>query len=101
MLLERKSPSTKRLTCLFFFLTLWAAVLAPPTQAQKPASPTHHRRVRHHRAAVKRSVKVWVNTNTGIYHYPGQRWYGATRDGEFMTESAARRRGYRPTHNGQ
>ncbi|HKE21160.1 MAG TPA: hypothetical protein VKB88_02155 [Bryobacteraceae bacterium] len=45
-------------------------------------------------AAAKASGKVWVNTETGVYH-KGGRWYGATKQGKFMTEDDAIKAGYR------
>ena len=48
-----------------------------------------------------RDTVVWVNTNSGIYHMPGMRWYGRTAQGEYMCRKAADQAGYRPTHNGQ
>jgi hypothetical protein len=45
-------------------------------------------------AAAQASGKVWVNTDTGVYHKSG-RWYGATRKGKFMTEDEAKHAGYR------
>jgi hypothetical protein len=45
-------------------------------------------------AAAKASGKVWVNTETGVYH-KGGRWYGATKQGKFMTEQEAIKAGYR------
>jgi hypothetical protein len=45
--------------------------------------------------------QVWVNTATGIYHYPGTRWYGNTKQGKFMSEKDARAQGYRAARNGQ
>jgi hypothetical protein len=45
-------------------------------------------------AAAKTSGKVWVNTETGVYHKGGQ-WYGATKQGKFMTENEAVKAGYR------
>jgi hypothetical protein len=45
-------------------------------------------------AAAKASGKVWVNTDTGVYHKGGQ-WYGATKQGKFMTEQEAIKSGYR------
>ena len=45
-------------------------------------------------AAAKSSGKVWVNTETGVYH-KGGRWYGATKQGKFMTEEDAIKAGYR------
>ena len=38
---------------------------------------------------------------TGVYHYPGTRWYGNTKQGEFMSEEEAREHGYRAAKNGQ
>ena len=45
-------------------------------------------------ASAKASGKVWVNTETGVYHKGGQ-WYGATKQGKFMTENEAIKAGYR------
>jgi hypothetical protein len=45
-------------------------------------------------AAARASGKVWVNTETGVYH-KGGRWYGATKQGKFMTEDDAIKAGYR------
>ena len=44
--------------------------------------------------AAKTSGKVWVNTDTGVYHKGGQ-WYGTTKQGKFMTEDEAIKAGYR------
>jgi len=38
---------------------------------------------------------VWVNTETGTYHREGDRWYGKTKVGKFMTEADAKQAGYR------
>jgi hypothetical protein len=45
-------------------------------------------------ASARASGKVWVNTETGVYHKGGQ-WYGATKQGKFMTEDEAIKSGYR------
>ncbi|MFZ0962238.1 MAG: serine/threonine-protein kinase [Terriglobia bacterium] len=42
------------------------------------------------------ATKVWVNTDSGTYHCPGTRWYGKTRDGEYMTQKQAQEKGYHP-----
>jgi len=41
-------------------------------------------------------VRVWVNTNSGVYHCPGTRWFGKTREGDFMTQKEAQEKGYHP-----
>ena len=45
-------------------------------------------------AAAQSSGKVWVNTDTRVYHKNG-RWYGKTKKGKFMTESEAKAAGYK------
>ena len=48
--------------------------------------------------AAKSSGQVWVNTDSGIYHKGGQ-WYGATKQGKFMTEQDAVKAGFKPAKN--
>jgi hypothetical protein len=43
-------------------------------------------------------VKVWVNTASGVYHCPGTRWYGATKQGGYMSQAEAQKKGYRPAY---
>jgi hypothetical protein len=42
--------------------------------------------------------KVWVNTDSGVYHKSGK-WYGATKQGKFMTEQDAVKSGYKAAKN--
>jgi hypothetical protein len=43
---------------------------------------------------------VWVNTSSGVFHYEGDRWYGKTKSGKFMTEADALKAGYRASKEG-
>lgn len=49
-------------------------------------------------AAGSGTVRVWINTGSGIYHCPGSRYYGATKRGRFAPESEAVRMGSRPAY---
>jgi hypothetical protein len=40
---------------------------------------------------------VWVNTDSGIFFREGDRWYGKTKEGKFMTEADAKKAGYHET----
>jgi hypothetical protein len=62
---------------------------APPSSSPSQASAEEE----------KSEVKVWVNTRSGVYHCPGSRWYGDTKQGKFMGECEAKKAGYRPAHD--
>ena len=42
---------------------------------------------------------VWVNTESGIFFREGERWYGKTKEGKFLTEADAKKAGYREAKN--
>lgn len=44
---------------------------------------------------------VWLNLNSGIYHYQGERWYGNTENGAYVCEQDAIADGDRASENGQ
>jgi hypothetical protein len=37
--------------------------------------------------------KVWVNSETHVYHKEGSRFYGTTKKGKYMTEAEAIKEG--------
>jgi hypothetical protein len=44
---------------------------------------------------------VWLNLPSGIYHFKGQRWYGATHHGAYVCQKEADKAGDRATRNGE
>lgn len=65
---------------------------APSPRAQADQAPA----AQPDQAAQPGAGDVWVNTNSGLYWRPGTRYYGRTRQGEYLSEEEALRQGYRP-----
>ena len=42
--------------------------------------------------------QVWVNTESHVYHCQGTKWYGKTKQGQYLTESAAMAAGAHADH---
>jgi len=43
--------------------------------------------------------KVWVNTETHVYHKEGSKWYGRTKNGKYLSEQDAIKEGDKPAKN--
>jgi hypothetical protein len=65
---------------------------APPAKTT-PASKSGTASVTPQQPPVK--GMVWVNLDTKVFHREGDRYYGATKNGKFMTEADALKAGYR------
>jgi hypothetical protein len=67
---------------------------APSTTAKTTGAPT---------TAQQPPVKgmVWVNLSTKVFHREGDRYYGNTKNGKFMTEAEALKAGYREAKTGK
>ena len=68
--------------------------MSAPAQVATPA-PTTSRRAA---PAPAGDGQVWVNTDSRVYHCPGTRWYGKTKQGSYMSEAQAQAQGVKPDH---
>ena len=81
----------RTIVCLVFLAGVTPAIAALTLYSSEPEAQRH----------CPTDTVVWLNLPSGIYHFKGQRWYGATLHGAYVCRRDANASGDRATRNGE
>jgi hypothetical protein len=67
---------------------------APASSTSENSTPVSPSPTAQQSSPAKGGGMVWVKTASGVYHKPGSRYYGKTKQGKYMTEADAKKASY-------
>jgi hypothetical protein len=82
------------------------ATAATPTPAAAPASDATSNSMKMKKMSTPAAAAapgggpglVWANDTSKVYHCSTDKWYGKTKHGEYLSESDAKAKGFKPEH---
>lgn len=102
--LSKAGVPAATITAITPFVTIGAATPPPPppspSPAPKPAATTPATTGAMSAGPPPVRGMVWVNLDTKVFHREGDRYYGNTKHGKYMTEADALKAGYREAKKG-
>lgn len=109
---SKKTAAPKQLICSLAILIVAVGLLGAPANANSRHASTSSASTftgqlqqfdteAAAQAHCPSDVVVWLNTNSGIYHEKGMRWYGRTKHGAYVCRREADAARDRDTQNGQ
>ncbi len=90
--------SYQHIRLVFGAFVVAAMFVAAPVRSIVPVAAAQAGQQREAEDRGNPSTKVWVNTRSGVYHCPGTRYYGNTKNGQYMTQADAQKQGNRPAY---
>jgi hypothetical protein len=92
---------TKKILSILLVVLFVAALTAPIISADAPHHSSSGLQTFNTEQLAKQhcptDTVVWLNLQTGIYHYKGQHWYGNTKSGAYVCQKEADQAGNRAT----